>query len=207
MAEQAVSAPRPTCRPSRPRAHSSIRRSSRRPSTRRLILAFLTARGIPFKSYFISNMVLTQGNLALVNGLAAHGDVARVEANTAHQMVLPKPEEATSRRAGPQTIEPGLTRIKAPDVWGMGFHGEGRASSETPTPACSEITRQSRTSIAAGMARRRITTTTGTMAPAPPRPSSRPATTASGRMYPPTPTAMAPTPRARWSAMMAGPTR
>lgn len=88
------------------------------------LLALLTARGIPFKSYFISNMVLTQGNLALVNELAARGDVARVEANTAHQMVLPKPEAAAGA-AGPQTIEPGLVRIKAPDVWGLGFHGEG----------------------------------------------------------------------------------
>lgn len=88
------------------------------------LLAFLTARGIPYKSYFISNMVLTQGDVALVNTLAARGDVARVEANTAHQMTLPKPE-AGSGQVGPQTIEPGLVRIKAPDVWGLGYHGEG----------------------------------------------------------------------------------
>lgn len=88
------------------------------------LLALLTARGIPFRSYFISNMVLTQGDLALVNELAARSDVARVEANTAHQMVLPTPEDAPGALA-PQAVEPGLTRIKAPDVWAMGYHGEG----------------------------------------------------------------------------------
>lgn len=88
------------------------------------LLALLTARGIPFKSYFISNMVLTQGDLALVNELAARSDVARVEANTAHQMVLPTPEDAPGALA-PQVVEPGLTRIKAPDVWALGYHGEG----------------------------------------------------------------------------------
>ncbi|MBK9234193.1 MAG: hypothetical protein IPO15_26005 [Anaerolineae bacterium] len=53
------------------------------------LLATLSARGIAYKSFFISNMILLQGDLALVNEMAARADVGSVEANTAHQFVLP----------------------------------------------------------------------------------------------------------------------
>ncbi|MFZ1471310.1 MAG: S8 family serine peptidase [Anaerolineae bacterium] len=88
------------------------------------LLATLSARGIAYKSFFISNMILLQGDLALVNEMAARADVGSVEANTAHQFVLPRPEDGASG-AAPLAVEPGLIRIKAPDVWALGFHGEG----------------------------------------------------------------------------------
>ncbi len=96
------------------------------------LLASLVARGIRYQSFFVSNMVLLQGDLALALEMAARPDVASVEANTIYHFNLP-PQEEGPTGSNPLAIEPGLIRIKAPDVWALGYHGEGMVVASADT--------------------------------------------------------------------------
>src|SRR6185369_7775626 len=89
------------------------------------ILAMLRERGIPFQSFWIVNMIKVTGDRSLMESLANRSDVARIDANPMVRSSLPVAtgEDSTFQ---PQGIEWNVQRVKAPDVWALGFHGEGR---------------------------------------------------------------------------------
>ena len=70
-----------------------------------------------------------KGTRQIADTLAARPDVARVEGNPRIQNDLPQPEPVdespTASGARPATIEPGIAYTHAPDVWGLGFTGQG----------------------------------------------------------------------------------
>ncbi len=87
------------------------------------ILSMLQRRGIPYQSFWVVNMIKVTGNRSLLEELAARPDVARIEAYPHVRTALPSPtafgpEEVTG-------IEWNITRVKAPKVWALGYHGEG----------------------------------------------------------------------------------
>ena len=69
-------------------------------------------------------MIKVTGNRALMEALAARGDVAEIDANPHVRTALPNP---TGRDSNPQpnTVEWNVTRVKAPKVWKLGFRGDG----------------------------------------------------------------------------------
>jgi|GEM_PF-382921 len=89
--------------------------------------AWLDGRAVPYRAYYIVNMLHVQaGGRALVESLAARADVARIEANPRVQNELPRtmplfPQAPLS----PVGIEWNVAKIGAPDVWGMGYTGQG----------------------------------------------------------------------------------
>ena len=95
------------------------------------ILEWLRKRNIEHQSFYIVNAILVQGTREIAAALAARSDVARVEGNPHIQNHLPQPEaveESPPQSRGPEapaTIEPGIQYTHAPDVWGLGFTGEG----------------------------------------------------------------------------------
>jgi subtilisin family serine protease len=94
------------------------------------ILQWLRDRGIEYRSFYIVNAILVRGPREIAQTLAARSDVARVEGNPQIQNVLPQPTStATPSQPGsgerPKTIEPGITYTHAPDVWALGFRGQG----------------------------------------------------------------------------------
>ncbi|HET9315069.1 MAG TPA: S8 family serine peptidase, partial [Vicinamibacteria bacterium] len=93
------------------------------------VLALLTARGVPHRSYYIVNAVWVRGDRALALELAARPDVAQVMGNPEVRMDLPRPD-AVDESAGspeePAAVEEGLTFVRAPEVWNAGFTGQGR---------------------------------------------------------------------------------
>jgi serine protease AprX len=104
------------------------------------ILQWLRERKIEHQSFYIVNAILVKGTRQVADTLAARPDVARVEGNPRIQNNLPQPEavdesstasggrsatEAPSQPEAPKAIEPGITYVHAPDVWGLGFTGEG----------------------------------------------------------------------------------
>jgi serine protease AprX len=97
--------------------------------TQRPILQWLRDRNIEHQSFYIVNAILVKGTRQIADTLAARPDVARVEGNPRIQNNLPQPEavEESSNTSGgrPATIEPGIAYTHAPDVWGLGFTGEG----------------------------------------------------------------------------------
>jgi serine protease AprX len=97
--------------------------------TQRPILQWLRDRNIEHQSFYIVNAILVKGTRQIADTLAARPDVARVEGNPRIQNDLPQPEavnESSNTSGGrPAAIEPGIAYTHAPDVWGLGFTGEG----------------------------------------------------------------------------------
>jgi len=99
-------------------------------STQGPILEWLHERNIERQSFYIVNAVLVKGTREVAAALATRPDVARVEGNPHIQNHLPQPEAAgesppSASAARPATIEPGIQYTHAPDVWALGFMGDG----------------------------------------------------------------------------------
>jgi len=91
-------------------------------STQGPLLAELKARGVEHQAFYIVNAVWVKGDRGLVMDLAARADVARIEGNPRIQNILPQPQPT---QEAPQTIEPGISYSHAPQVWSLGFNGQG----------------------------------------------------------------------------------
>jgi len=93
--------------------------------------AALDASGVPYQSFWITNMIAVRGRADLVEALARRRDVARIEANAPIRARLPLPEKvspgfvpesALALDSGPGS---NLVLIGAPTVWAEGFTGQG----------------------------------------------------------------------------------
>ena len=87
---------------------------------------WLTARGVPFQSFWVANMLVLDADRDLVDALAARPDVARIDANTPTRGI----EDPTISRidlslAATTSVEPGVANVRAPDVWNLGDTGAG----------------------------------------------------------------------------------
>jgi subtilisin family serine protease len=91
-------------------------------STQGPLLADLQARGVEHRAFYIVNAVWVKGDRALALELAARPDVARIDGNPRIQNILPQPEAA---KEAPQAVEPGISYSHAPQVWSLGFNGQG----------------------------------------------------------------------------------
>ncbi len=88
--------------------------------------AWLNARGVAYRPFYIVNAIWVEGDAALANAIAQRADVLRLEANPKIKNKMPAPVlfplAELMRTAG---IEPGVSYINAPAVWAMGFIGQG----------------------------------------------------------------------------------
>jgi subtilisin family serine protease len=90
------------------------------------LLATLRARGIEHRAFYIVNEIWVKGDRALALELAARADVARIDGNPIIHNVLPTPEPAAPGAVeAVDTIEPGIAYSRAPQVWALGFTGQG----------------------------------------------------------------------------------
>jgi serine protease AprX len=94
------------------------------------ILEWLREHKIEHRSFYIVNAILVKGTRDVAETLAARPDVARVEGNPLIHNSFPQQGPITkgplqSGGRTPKTIEPGITYTHAPDVWGLGFTGQG----------------------------------------------------------------------------------
>ncbi|MGE0884883.1 MAG: S8 family serine peptidase [Blastocatellales bacterium] len=98
--------------------------------TQRPILDWLKERKVEHRSFYIVNAIWVKASRDVVDALAARADVARIEGNPRIKNnfnAQPTAEElqtAVSRFA-PEAIELGVNYIRAPEVWAMGFTGQG----------------------------------------------------------------------------------
>lgn len=94
-------------------------------SSQRDLQRWLVLQHIPFRSFWIANVLAIRADAAVLEVIAARPEVARIVANPWIQMVA-NPElekEALELRGG--AIEWGIAKINAPAVWQMGYQGEG----------------------------------------------------------------------------------
>jgi serine protease AprX len=96
------------------------------------ILSLLKERGISYQSFYIVNMIKVTGDRTLMEELAARNDVARIDANPLVKTALPNPDGKISAQEA-QGIEWNVARVKAPDVWALGYNGAGYVVSGADT--------------------------------------------------------------------------
>src|SRR5437764_3222104 len=97
-------------------------------ATQRAILRWLRERGVEHRSFYVVNAILVRGTRDIAEALARRPDVARIEGNPQVQNVIPQPVsavETSTKPKTPATIEPGIAYTHAPDVWALGFRGQG----------------------------------------------------------------------------------
>jgi serine protease AprX len=89
------------------------------------VLQWLRERGIEHRSFYIVNAILVKGSREIAEALANRRDVARIEGNPHIRNPLPQLEAIVEAPSQPQTVEPNITYTHAPDVWALGFRGQG----------------------------------------------------------------------------------
>jgi serine protease AprX len=90
------------------------------------IKRLLDRMGASYRSHWVVNMLAVTGNRAVVDALAGRTDVALIEPNVrVRSSLLPKVAPIAAGPASPGTIEWNVSRVRAPQVWAMGFRGEG----------------------------------------------------------------------------------
>jgi subtilisin family serine protease len=99
-------------------------------ATQAPLLKLLAARNVEYQSFYIVNMLLVKGDQNLATELALRPDVQRIEGNPVIHNAIPQPvtDLSAAKSDGPESptaIEPGVTYIRAPEVWSQGFTGQG----------------------------------------------------------------------------------
>ncbi len=90
------------------------------------VIAQIEALGLTYRPFWIANMIWVRGDSAAVQALALRADVSHIYANPGVRMVTPSPEGDTAARPGGTAgIEPGVSKVHAPDLWALGFTGQG----------------------------------------------------------------------------------
>ncbi len=86
--------------------------------------AYLDQQGVQYTSYYVANAILVKaGNLGLANEIAGRKDVAQILANKTYQLEDPPADPKASNT--PAGIESNLSFVNAPQVWDLGFTGQG----------------------------------------------------------------------------------
>ncbi|MFZ2236215.1 MAG: S8 family serine peptidase [Dokdonella sp.] len=88
---------------------------------------WLDAQGIAYRSYWINNTIQAELTLDQIDALAARTDVARVVGNNPIRQKLIADEQPLTAMTPDaiQAITYGVTKVRAPDVWALGFTGQG----------------------------------------------------------------------------------
>lgn len=87
------------------------------------MLETLKALGVEYRAYWIVNMFWVRGSIESVRALAERADVAHIYANP--RVRLDEPVEKTVASPTPEAIEWNISLVNAPEVWAMGYTGQG----------------------------------------------------------------------------------
>ena len=98
----------------------------------------LQERGSPCQSFYSVNMIKVTASRDLLYELAARDEVLRIDANPKVRSSIPSPKLGLPTTFSPSTQAPGgiewnVSRVNAPQVWALGFHGEGMVIANTDT--------------------------------------------------------------------------
>ena len=102
--------------------YRALRREAAR--TQGPIRTLLASRGVSYRSFWVANVIVARGDRSLVEDLAARPDVGAIESNDRSSWL----GEGTQRHGAvrsPLTVEPGVSQVHAPDLWALGYTGQG----------------------------------------------------------------------------------
>jgi serine protease AprX len=90
------------------------------------ILHWLKRNKIEHRPYYIVNMVWVKGDRDTALALASRDDVARLEGNPVIHNIPDQPAFADQLSLNePQAVEANIAYVRAPEVWAMGYTGQG----------------------------------------------------------------------------------
>ncbi len=89
--------------------------------TQKEIVKLLNDKNVKHRSYYIVNLIAANADMSIIKELALRNDVAEILEDG--KFSLQKPVE--EKLGGDRATEWGLNMIKAPDVWSMGYKGQG----------------------------------------------------------------------------------
>lgn len=94
--------------------------------TQRPIIAWLQQHGIEYRSFYIVNAIWVKADRGTALALAARSDVARLDGNPPIDNGFTQPQKSLGPQPGrTESIEPGIQDTRAPQVWDLGFTGQG----------------------------------------------------------------------------------
>src|SRR4030042_7149058 len=112
------------------------------------LLAYLKSQGVTYKPFYIYNIISVRAGRSTLEWLTARSDVARIVTPpdprtepVTHELpvsqALPGPQLPALSENMPdqarEAVEWNITRVKAPEVWAMGDHGEGMVVADNDT--------------------------------------------------------------------------
>jgi len=93
------------------------------------IVAELDRAKATHRSFWVANFLVTEGNLALADSLAARADVTAIVANPPMGVVQPAVDDAAPAQIdtpfSPLGVEWNIVKVNADDVWTLGYTGQG----------------------------------------------------------------------------------
>ncbi len=93
--------------------------------TQQPLRAMLDSLGVRYKPFWVVNMLWVQGDQGVLQQIALKGEVARIVANPPIPLDrLPSSKQANTPQAV-EGIEWNISLIHAPEVWDLGYTGEG----------------------------------------------------------------------------------
>lgn len=94
--------------------------------TQAALRAELDALGTRYSSFWVANVIFTQADRPLVERLAARSDVKLIESNASRRVIAdPMLPGQADGPLSPQAVEWNIARVHAPQVWSLGYRGEG----------------------------------------------------------------------------------
>ncbi|HUP91619.1 MAG TPA: S8 family serine peptidase [Solimonas sp.] len=87
------------------------------------LLTLLEQRAVPHQAFWIANVISANGTRADIEAIARRDDVRHVY-RILEQALRSPVTRATAAKAG-EGVEPGLAVVRAPEVWALGFRGQG----------------------------------------------------------------------------------
>lgn len=88
--------------------------------------AFLDLKSVAYQSFWAANMLVATADRELIESLAARPDVARVDSNLPTRWIEdPSLQKSASAPESTTAVEWGVTNVKAPALWALGFTGTG----------------------------------------------------------------------------------
>jgi uncharacterized repeat protein (TIGR01451 family) len=92
-------------------------------STQKPLITELERLGVDYRPYWIVNMIWVRGDLSTIQQLASRPDVAHLYANPS--VKLDAPVELQLSSTTPEGIEWNINKVNAPQVWALGYTGQG----------------------------------------------------------------------------------
>jgi len=88
------------------------------------LLERLAADGVEHRPFWITNMIWVRGGSEAVEKIALRPEVRRIDANPGIAVSLPDRQNASSTEST-SSIEWGVQKVRADQLWAMGYRGQG----------------------------------------------------------------------------------